>query len=447
MSSNNAPQFILAVPSRIAGGNSAQCRACRLPISKSSIRLASKTSKSSAAAPWTFDHLSCLRTGTISQCLSTYGLTTSATDLSPIPGFETLSSAEQKEVRDQFHGILSGTRNPRSLSTLEASSNEALRRQQIEINRAAKAAAEAIRSKKKARRAVPLSEYDWRSELETGDLNAEDETAKFLRALCQHLSLKQTGNNATLIARLQARAKVLGDDDDDDDDDDQKKPAAKKRKVADTEDDGVSSSDDDDDEEIVDDIDIDDDDDDGCQGFKDCRVAKIFGGKIYLGTITGSDEDEDNEGERLYHVAYEDGDEEDFTVSELYAAIELYEKEYLVVEDTRVRVVEQDSEEEEEEEEGGTFLKEQDDELVLAGGKENPPVQSATKAIVGKSSPSKPPSILRDQLHQSYSPATARKVRTRSVDAIDFYTTCSCCASFLQSISRAFHYLNWCRWS
>jgi len=438
MSSNNAPQFILAVPSRSAGGNSAQCRACRLPISKSSIRLASKTSKSSAAAPWTFDHLSCLRTGTISQCLSTYGLTTSATDLSPIPGFETLSSAQQKEVRDQFHGILSGQRDPRSLSTLEASSNEALRRQQIETSRTAKAAAEAIRSKKKARRAIPLSEYDWRSELETGDLNAEDEAAKFLRALCKHLSLKQTGNNATLIARLKARAKVLGEDDDDGED--QKKPAAKKRKVAETEDD-VSSSDEDDgddgDEEIVDDIDIgddddDDDDDDGCQGFKDCRVAKIFGGKIYLGTITGSDDDEDNEGERLYHVVYEDGDEEDFTVSELYAAIELYEKEYLVVEDTRVRVVEEDSEEEEEEENVGTFLEEQDDELVLAGGKENPPVpqdpaptpaQNATKANVGKSSTSEPHSILRDQLHQSYSPATARKVRTRSVDAIDFYIT------------------------
>ena len=46
-----------------------------------------------------------------------------------------------------------------------------------------------------------------------------------------------------------------------------------------------------------------------------------------MGTITGCDDEQDNEGEKLYQVVYEDGDEEDLTVSELHAAIELYEKE------------------------------------------------------------------------------------------------------------------------
>ena len=89
-------------------------------------------------------------------------------------------------------------------------------------------------------------------------------------------------------------------------------------------------------------------DDDGCQSFKDCRVAKIFGDKIYLGTITGCDDDQDNEGEKLYQVVYEDGDEEDLTVSELHAAIELYEKEENI----------------------GTFLEEQ----VAVLASEDPPV-------------------------------------------------------------------------
>ena len=333
-----------------------------------------------------------------------------------------MSSVRQNQVREQFAGILNGSRSVRSLSSLEATSNEAARLQEIETRRAARAAAEAARSKKKARRAIPLSEYDWRSELESGDLNAE-ETAKFLRGLCKHLDLKQSGNNAALIARLKAHAKKL-------DSDQEKKPAAKKRKVVMEEVDASSSDDEDEDEEeIIDDANIVVYDDDGCEGFKDCRIAKIFGGEIYLGAITGSDDDAENEGEKLYRVEYEDGDEEDLTTTELYAAIELYEKEYLKVENTRVRVVDEDSEDDgdkedvdegyEEEENGGTFLEEgDDDEHHLGGAKENPPspqtsaLTNTTKAVVrGKSSTFDPPSILKDQLHQTISPATARKVR------------------------------------
>ena len=61
-----------------------------------------------------------------------------------------------------------------------------------------------------------------------------------------------------------------------------------------------------------------------------------------------SDDDQDNEGEKLYQVVYEDGDEEDLTVSELQAAIELYEKEEII----------------------GTFLEEQ----VAVLASEDPPV-------------------------------------------------------------------------
>ena len=426
--SSNAPQFVLSVPKR----NNTQCHACRLPIAaKTSIRLASKSSKASSSASWKFDHLGCLRTGTIAKCLSTYGLTTSATDLSAIPGFDTLSTARQNEVREHFSGILTGAKTVNSLSSLEVTSNEAARRQEIEARKAAKAAAEAIRSKKRARRAIPLSEYDWRTELESGDLNAE-ETAKFLRGLCKHLDLKQAGSNATLIARLKTHAKKL-------DDNEKKKPAATKKRTmmmmeginacgSDDEDD-----EDDDEEEIIDGANFDDDCDDGCQGFKDCRVAKIFGGKIYLGTITGSDDDAENEGEKLYRVLYEDGDEEDLTVTELHAAIELYEKEHLKVEDTRVRVIDDDEDEDEEdgdegykeEENIGTLLEQNADEPLLLGdgkSKENPPSPhlpaltntTSTKAVVGKNRTFEPPSILKDQLHQTISPATARKVRTSS---------------------------------
>ena len=431
--SSNAPQFVLSVPKR----NNTQCHACRLPIlAKTSIRLASKSSKASSSASWTFDHLGCLRTGTIAKCLSTYGLTTSATDLSAIPGFDTLSTAQQNEVREHFSGILTGAKTVNSLSSLEVTSNEAARRQEIEARKAAKAAAEAIRSKKRARRAIPLSEYDWRTELESGDLNAE-ETAKFLRGLCKHLDLKQAGSNATLIARLKTHAKKL-------DDNENKKPAATKKRTAmmmeDINTSGSSDDEDDDEEDIIYmyGANSDDDCDDGCQGFKDCRVAKIFGGKIYLGTITGSDDDAENEGEKLYRVSYEDGDEEDLTVTELHAAIELYEKEYLKVEDTRVRVIDEDSgddddDDDDDEEDGGEGYKEEenigtlleqnaDEPLLLGDGKskENPPSPhfpalantTGAKATVGKSRTFEPPSILKDQLHQTISPATARKVRT-----------------------------------
>ena len=438
--SSNAPQFVLSVPKR----NNTQCHACRLPIlAKTSIRLASKSSKASSSASWEYDHLGCLRTGTIGKCLSTYGLTTSATDLSPIPGFDTLSSAQQNEVREHFSGILTGTKTVTSLSSLEVTSNEAARRQELEARKAARAAVEAIRSKKKARRAIPLAEYDWRSELESGDLNAE-ETAKFLRNLCKHLDLKQAGSNATLIARLKKHAKKL-------DGNEKKKPATdtttKKRKMMMEDINASSSSDDEDDDDDDDDNDDDeeeiingahfDDCDDGCQGFKDCRVAKIFGGKIYLGAITGSDDDAENKGEKLYRVEYEDGDEEDYTVTELYAAIELYEQEYLQIEDTRVRVIDEDSDDDDDEEEDGdegyeeeenigTLLEQNADDPFMGDGKpkENPPsphfsalanaTSTRTKAVVGKSRTFEPPSILRDQLHQTISPATARKVRTSS---------------------------------
>lgn len=391
-------------------------------------------SKGSNSASWTFDHLGCLRTGTIAKCLSRYGLTTSATDLSPIPGFDSLPTAQQNKVREHFSGILTGTKSVHSLSSLEVTSNEAARRQEMEARKAARAAAEAIRSKKKARRAIPLAEYDWRSELESGDLNSE-ETAKFLRGLCKHLDGKQAGSNATLIARLKKHAKKL------DDNDKKKKPATTKKRKTMMENINASSSDDEDgdEEEIIDGANTSlDDFDDGCQGFKDCRVAKIFGGKIYLGSITGSDDDAENEGEKLYRVSYEDGDEEDLTVTELYAAIELYEKEHLKVEDTRVRVIDEDSEDDDRDEEDGDkgykdeenigtiMLLEQktNEPRLLGGGKENPTsphfsalansTRSSTQAAVGKSRTFEPPSILKDQLHQTISPATARKVRTRS---------------------------------
>ena len=428
--SSNAPQFVLSVPKR----NNTQCHACRLPIAaKTSIRLASKSSKASSSASWKFDHLGCLRTGTIAKCLSTYGLTTSATDLSAIPGFDTLSTARQNEVREHFSGILTGAKTVNSLSSLEVTSNEAARRQEIEARKAAKAAAEAIRSKKRARRAITLSEYDWRTELESGDLNSE-ETAKFLRGLCKHLDLKQAGSNATLIARLKTHAKKL------DGNEKKKSAATKKRTMMMMEDINASGSDDEDDdeEEIIDGANFDDDCDDGCQGFKDCRVAKIFGGKIYLGTIAGSDDDAENEGKKLYRVSYEDGDEEDLTVTELHAAIELYEKKYLKVEDTRVRVIDEDSEDDDGDEEDGdegykeeenigtcTLLEQNADDPLLPGDgkfKENPSSHhfsalantTGAKATVGKSRAFEPPSILKDQLHQTISPATARKVRTSS---------------------------------
>ena len=58
-----------------------------------------------------------------------------------------------------------------------------------------------------------------------------------------------------------------------------------------------------------------------------CKVAKDFDGTIYRGTITKytAATNEDNS-EALWHVAYEDGDEEDYNRQELLDAIGLYDQ-------------------------------------------------------------------------------------------------------------------------
>jgi hypothetical protein len=65
-----------------------------------------------------------------------------------------------------------------------------------------------------------------------------------------------------------------------------------------------------------------------CQFYLGSQVAKCFGGIIYRGTVTkytAGDGNDDDDTEALWHVQYEDGDEEDFNRQELLHAIALHD--------------------------------------------------------------------------------------------------------------------------
>lgn len=55
------------------------------------------------------------------------------------------------------------------------------------------------------------------------------------------------------------------------------------------------------------------------------RIAKIFGGKVYFGSISKVVLDAEV-GETLWHVDYDDGDEEEFSLEDLEEAQKLYAK-------------------------------------------------------------------------------------------------------------------------
>ena len=54
------------------------------------------------------------------------------------------------------------------------------------------------------------------------------------------------------------------------------------------------------------------------------RVAKLFGGEVFFGTINAVDVDDD--GQSLWTVVYDDGDREDFDKRDLTRAQNLYEQ-------------------------------------------------------------------------------------------------------------------------
>ena len=60
------------------------------------------------------------------------------------------------------------------------------------------------------------------------------------------------------------------------------------------------------------------------RAFINTRIAKDFDGDIYFGTITECDSSENSS--PLWHVKYEDGDEEDFDRKDLKKVQRLYEK-------------------------------------------------------------------------------------------------------------------------
>ena len=62
----------------------------------------------------------------------------------------------------------------------------------------------------------------------------------------------------------------------------------------------------------------------GVLPLKDGRVAKTFDKEVFLGTITGVDFDEN--GLELYHIMYDDGDEEDLHYRECRNAVCLFKK-------------------------------------------------------------------------------------------------------------------------
>mmetsp|Transcript_7947 Transcript_7947/g.23553 ORF Transcript_7947/g.23553 Transcript_7947/m.23553 type:complete len:147 (-) Transcript_7947:281-721(-) len=56
------------------------------------------------------------------------------------------------------------------------------------------------------------------------------------------------------------------------------------------------------------------------------RVAKDFDGEMYFGKIASYDSDADGVDGGLWHVVYDDGDEEDYEKKELRKSLKLYEK-------------------------------------------------------------------------------------------------------------------------
>ena len=54
------------------------------------------------------------------------------------------------------------------------------------------------------------------------------------------------------------------------------------------------------------------------------QVAKMFGGDLFRGRITAIDTHEDDDTRLLFHVVYEDGDEEDLELRECEEGVNLF---------------------------------------------------------------------------------------------------------------------------